>query len=258
MSHINRAVNDPLLAGSEYQAYSYSNPVVREQDLEKTLDLSKLRFSLGDFQKLSKGTYNAGDLCLTSSGRLDIVNNHKTWTVFNNKSVDAADSFAIRVAFAKAMEAAGVDEKAMHGVRKALGLRDDDSMSTGRALEPLTRQQVRELIDSNIAAINARRSPDRKLQTYDQLHARYSEQEKKDIGDVRATINRTGAGDVEIDNELADLVAVIRKTPPSRAFRRRRPRTTSSSSTNSPPPSKASGTMTRARTGCARTEPNTR
>ena len=213
MPHINRAVDDPLLDTREYVAYPYNNPVVGEKDLEKTLDLAGLRFSLDDFQKLSKGTYNAGELRLTSDGKLDIVNNHKTWTVFNNKSVDAADSFAIRVAFAKAMEAAGVDEKAMHGVRKALGLGDDDSMRGGKALMPLTRQEVRELIDSNIAAINARRSPGRKLQTYDQLHAGYSEQEKKDIGDVRATINRTGAGDVEIDNELADLIAVSQKNP---------------------------------------------
>ena len=213
MPHINRVVNDPLIASSEYQSYSYMSPVVREQDLEKTLDLHRLHFSLDDFQKLSKGTYNAGELRLTSDGKLDIVNNHKTWTVFNNKSVDAADSFAIRVAFAKAMEAGGVDEKAMHGVRKALGLGDDNSMRSGKALKPLTRQEVRQLIDSNIAAINARRSPNRKLQTYDQLHARYSEQEKKDISDVRATINRTGVGDVEINNELADVLTVTKPNP---------------------------------------------
>ena len=213
MPHINRAVNDPLIDSGEYQAYSYMNPKVREQDLEKTLDLSGLRFSLDDFQKLTKGTYNAGELCLTSSGKLDIVNNHKTWTVFNNKSVDAADSFAIRVAFANAMEAGGVGEKAMRGVRKALGLADDDSMRSGKALKPLTRQEVRELIDSNIAAINARRSPGRKLQTYDQLHARYSDKENKEIREERATINRTGRADVEMNSELADVLAVTKLNP---------------------------------------------
>ncbi len=37
------------------------------------------------------------------------------------------------------MEAGGVGEKAMRGVRKALGLADDDSMRSGTALKNLTR-----------------------------------------------------------------------------------------------------------------------
>ena len=49
-------------------------------------------------------------------------------------------------------------------------------------MTPLTRQQVRELLDANITALNARRAPNNQLRTYDQLHAGYSEREKKDIG----------------------------------------------------------------------------
>lgn len=33
MPHLNRAVNDPLLASSSYQAYSYQNPVVGEPEV---------------------------------------------------------------------------------------------------------------------------------------------------------------------------------------------------------------------------------
>ena len=40
MPHINRAVNDPLIASSGYQAYPHHNPAIRELDLEKTLDLT--------------------------------------------------------------------------------------------------------------------------------------------------------------------------------------------------------------------------
>ena len=134
MPHLNRAVNDPLIASSEYQAYSYQSAAVAERDLEKTIDLSRLHFSLDDFQNLSKGTYNAGELCLTDSGKLDIIKNHKTWTILNHKSIDGADSFAFRVAFAKAMEAGGVDEKAMSRVRKSLGLGADNSLRSGKAL----------------------------------------------------------------------------------------------------------------------------
>ena len=76
MPHLNRAVNDPLLDSVDYKAYSQISAVVSEKDPEKTLDLHKLRFSLDDFQKLSKGTYNAGEFRITDSGKLDIVNNH--------------------------------------------------------------------------------------------------------------------------------------------------------------------------------------
>ena len=214
MPHLNRAVNDPLIASIDYKAYSYQSAVVGEKDPEKTLDLNKLRFSLDDFQKLSKGTYNAGEFRITDSGKLDIVNNHKTWTLFNHKSVDGADAYAIRVAFAKAMEAGGLDKKAMKTVRKALGLGPGNTLSSGTAMTALTRQQVRELIDANITALNARRAPNNQLRTYDQLHAGYSAEEKRDIAAVREEINRTGgAPRILLNAELSDAMAVTKKNP---------------------------------------------
>ena len=214
MPHLNRAVNDPLIASIDYKAYSYQSAVVGEKDPEKTLDLSKLRFSLDDFQKLSKGTYNAGEFRITDSGKLDIVNNHKTWTIFNHKSVDGTDAYAIRVAFAKAMEAGGLDKKAMKTVRKALGLGPGNTLGSGTAMTPLTRQQVRELIDANITALNARRAPNNQLRTYDQLHAGYSAEEKRDIAAVREEINRTGgAPRILLNAELSDAMAVTKKNP---------------------------------------------
>ena len=214
MPHLNRAVNDPLIASIDYKAYSYQSAVVGEKDPEKTLDLNKLRFSLDDFQKLSKGTYNAGEFRITDSGKLDIVNNHKTWTIFNHKSVDGTDAYAIRVAFAKAMEAGGLDKKAMKTVRKALGLGPGYTLSSGTAMTALTRQQVRELIDANITALNARRAPNNQLRTYDQLHAGYSAEEKRDIAAVREEINRTGgAPRILLNAELSDAMAVTKKNP---------------------------------------------
>jgi len=214
MPHLNRAVNDPLLDSVDYKAYSQISAVVSEKDPEKTLDLHKLRFSLDDFQKLSKGTYNAGEFRITDSGKLDIVNNHKTWTIFNHKSVDGTDAYAIRVAFAKAMEAGGLDKKAMKAVRKTLGLGPGYTLSSGIAMTPLTRQQVRELIDANITALNARRAPNNQLRTYDQLHAGYSVEEKRDIAAVREEINRTGGTPrILLNAELSDAMAVTKKNP---------------------------------------------
>ena len=187
--------------------------MVAEQDLDKPLDLHKLHFSLDDFQNLSKGTYNAGEFRITDSGKLDIVNNHKTWTLFNHQSIDGPDSYAIRVAFAKAMAAGGLGKDAMKTVRKALGLGPGSTVGTLKALKPLTRQEVRQLIDANISTLNAGRAPGDRLKTYDQLHARYSAEEKRDIAAAREEINRTGSAGTDLNAELLDVLTVANKNP---------------------------------------------
>lgn len=214
MPHFNRVVDDPLLPCNEYKEYSYIAAAVGEVDPEKALDLHKLHFSLDDFQKLSKGTYNAGEFRITDSGKLDIVNNHKVWTMFNHKAVDGQDAYAIRVAFAKAMAAGGLDKKAMKAVRQALGLGPGYTLSNCKAFTPLTRQEVRELIDANIATLNAGREPDNQLKTYAQIHARYSPEQKRDIAAAREEIARTGsAPKVDLNAELADVITVTKMNP---------------------------------------------
>ena len=98
-------INDPSRSAVAYVPYTYQGIAKEKIKSEKTFDLNSLHFTIDDFQEMSKGKYNAGELMLTKSGKLDIVNNHKTWTIFNHKSVDGTDAYAIRVAFAKAMEA---------------------------------------------------------------------------------------------------------------------------------------------------------
>ncbi len=214
MPHLNRAVDDPLMPRDNYKPYSYIAAAVGEVDPDKALDLHKLHFSLDDFQKLSKGTYNAGEFRITDSGKLDIVNNHKTWTLFNHQSIDGPDSYAIRVAFAKAMAAGGLGKNAMKAVREALGLGPGYTMRSVKAMTPLSRQEVRELIDANIATLNAGREPDRQLRTYDRLHARYSPEEKRDIAAAREEINRTGsAPKVHLSTELSDVIFVTKANP---------------------------------------------
>lgn len=205
-----RTANDPLIPGNVYIPYSSNSPVTREVAAEKTLDLSGLRFSIDDFQKLTKGTYNAGDLCLTGSGKLDIANNHKTWTIFNGKQIDAGESFSIRVAFANALAEAGVSENNMKAIRLKLGLAEDNALVNTKALTPLTRQQVRKIIDKNINEINANRSPDNKLKAYSELHAGYSEREKNEIRAARVAINKANArGSYTIDPELNNVLRVL-------------------------------------------------
>ena len=165
--------------------------------------------------RLSKGTYNAGVLRLTNSGKLDIANNHTTWTIFNKVTVDAADSFAIRVAFAKALEAGGVDKKQMNSIRKTLGLAKDDSMRNATALMPLTRQTVRMIIDANIGVLNKDRAGNRRLKTYDELHVGYSKNALEEISTTRDAVNQASsdANGYSVDTELKDVLLVIRANP---------------------------------------------
>ena len=87
-------------------------------------------------------------------------------------------------------------------------------MRSVKAMTPLSRQEVRELIDANIATLNAGREPDRQLRTYDQLHARYSPEEKRDIAAAREEINRTGsAPKVHLSTELSDVIFVTKANP---------------------------------------------
>ena len=116
-----------------------------------------MSLSISDFQKISNGTYNAGDITLTSSGKLDKVNNHvgllKGW---NNKSVDAATTLAVKNAFVQALQNAGVDAALLDDVRKDLGLPQNGSTKGFdlTTLKPLTRAQTRQILDRFSGVIN--------------------------------------------------------------------------------------------------------
>ena len=201
---------DLKLNGYSYTACSYAP----REDGQQKMKLDNLNFTLDDFHKLSSGTYNAGQLTLDSKGKLDIINNHKTWTIFNNKEVNASTSFAIRSAFAKALESSGVSAEDMADVRKSLGLKADSSAQSHAAFTPLARQEVREIIDKYIGSINARRaaSNETALKTDAQIHARYDDKELKDIKAARNKINSTGRGNVSIDKSLNEMLTLISST----------------------------------------------
>ena len=133
-------INDPTRSVGKYVPYTYQGIAKENIKKEKTFDLNSLHFTIDDFQEMSKGKYNAGELMLTKSGKLDIVNNHKTWTILNHKDVDGEDSYAIRVAFANALERAGVSTDNMKVIRESLGLGADNSIKGSGAFLPLKRQ----------------------------------------------------------------------------------------------------------------------
>jgi len=116
-----------------------------------------MNLSISDFQKISNGSHNAGDITLTSSGKLDKVNNHvgilKGW---NNKTISATTTLEVKNAFVKALKNAGVTEASLADVREELGLSRSGSTKglDLSKLKPLTRAQTREILDRFAATIN--------------------------------------------------------------------------------------------------------
>ena len=116
-----------------------------------------MSLSIFDFQKISNGVHNAGDITLTGRGKLDMVNNHvgvlKGW---NTKSVGAATTLEVKNAFVQALKNAGVDERALVNVREELGLpKGGDTKGFDLSgLKPLTRAQTREILDRFAGVIN--------------------------------------------------------------------------------------------------------
>ena len=118
-----------------------------------------MNLSITDFQKISNGYHNAGDITLTGRGKLDMVNNHvgilKGW---NTKSVSAATTLEVKNAFVQALKNAGVDEGALEKVRAELGLPQSGSTKGFdlSSLKPLSRTQTREILDRFAGVINQR------------------------------------------------------------------------------------------------------
>ncbi|MBQ2624822.1 MAG: hypothetical protein IJG18_06965 [Kiritimatiellae bacterium] len=125
------------------------------------INLANLNISLDQFQKMATGDYNAGEVALKSESKLTKINNHVHRLSANTKSISHEEVLAIKNAFMKALSANGVGMAEINNIRKELGLAPDETAPkalAGRSLKPLSRQQIRDIIDRNAAAINASRA----------------------------------------------------------------------------------------------------
>ena len=157
------------------------------------------RFTLEEFQKLASGKYNAGNIVLTSKGKLDIANNHRHWTILNTKKISPEDAFAVRAAFIDALTSrAGLPPDKLARVCERLGINEDLAARNERAFTPLTRQEVREIIDANIADINAGHAYPT-LRTGDEIHANTSQSTLQERARIRNELNAVSAGQIDRD-----------------------------------------------------------
>ena len=139
------------------------------------IDLSRINISLDQFQKMATGDYNAGEVALKSQSKLTKINNHVHRLGANTQAISHEEVLAIKNAFVKALAANGVGGDEINQIRKELGLAPDETAPkalAGRSLKPLSRQQIRDIIDRNAAAINAARAErgERAFKTSAQLY----------------------------------------------------------------------------------------
>lgn len=180
----------------------------------QAIKLDEFRFSLEEFQKLASGKYNAGNIVLTSKGKLDIANNHRHWTILNTKKISPEDAFAIRAAFLDALTSrAGLPPDKLAKVCERLGINEDLTARNERAFTPLTRQEVREIIDANISDINARHGYPT-LRTGDEIHAKVSQATLQERARIRNELNATSAGQIDRDatSDFSRTMDVLFKT----------------------------------------------
>ena len=69
------------------------------------IDLKNVNISLDEFQRISSGWYNAGEVKLKNANTLDKVNNHAaTWWYDNKDEISHAETVAIKEALVKALQ----------------------------------------------------------------------------------------------------------------------------------------------------------
>ena len=122
------------------------------------INLLNVNISLKQFSDIASGKYNAGEVKLTSENSLGKVNHHVHLTGRNIVKIPHAEVLAIKEAFVNALSRSGVAADEINRIRQELGLAPEKSVDrtlSQRNMKPLSRQQVRDILDRNAAAINA-------------------------------------------------------------------------------------------------------
>ena len=121
------------------------------------VNLSNVNISINEFQRLSQGDINAGEVKLAGENKLAKMNNHVGSTVLNKEIISHAEVIAIKQALVKALSQNGVAQAEIDRIRQELGLAPkaaSDVELRHRSIMPLSRQKIREILDRNAETIN--------------------------------------------------------------------------------------------------------
>ena len=178
------------------------------------IDLKNVNISLDEFQRISSGWYNAGEVKLKNANTLDKVNNHvATWWYDNKDEISHAETVAIKEALVKALSQHGVEGEALNRARQKLGLQPMDPSDKSllkRSVMPLTRQQIREILDENAATLNQSEGHER-IRTQAELDARKSDKALEKSTAKRNEVNASLASrdEFRVNTEIARFERVV-------------------------------------------------
>ena len=193
--------------------------------MPQPVNFGRVNLTFQQFNEIASGKYNAGEVRLAGETGLAKINNHVHLTFLNNASLPHAEVLAIKEAFVKALSQAlpqddGAARQAtqdeINRVRQELGLAPRDATDlqmNARSVRPLSRQQIREIIDRNASAINAvrARASEGAIKTDADLHAGYGTGRRATIGRTRDETNRAleGKRATEVNADIGLVQDVI-------------------------------------------------
>ena len=176
------------------------------------INLSALNISLDKFNAESSGTYNIGQLKLSSDGKsVYRTNSHKTWTILNYTKIRPEEALAVKLAFCNALKKEGLSPEAIDAVKKKLGIPGDvlGALKAG-SIKPLTAAEVREVIDEYAGQINERRASaahgakaPKALKTSRELYRGVELEEMAARATTRNEINATSIGKMNTGTDKA-------------------------------------------------------
>ena len=178
------------------------------------INLTNVNISLDEFQRISSGWYNAGEVKLHDENTLDKVNNHvATWWYDNKDEISHAETVAIKEALVRALSQHGVQGDALAHARQKLGLQPMDASDKSllkRSVMPLTRQQIREILDENAATLNQSEGHER-IRTQAELDARKGDKALEKSTAKRNEVNAALASRAEfhVNTEIARFERVV-------------------------------------------------
>ncbi len=157
------------------------------------INLSNVKISLQQFQDIASGKYNAGEIKLTGERSIGKINNHVTMTCLNKTSLGLDEVISIKDAFVQTLAENGVKEENLARIRSELGLDRTgacDMKLKDRAVKPLSRQQVRNILDNCANDINAANGAGT-IATSRAIYADVSRDEMFNRGEMRNSVNES-------------------------------------------------------------------
>lgn len=165
-----------------------------------SINLNNLNISLDQFNAVSSGKYNIGQLKLGEDGAsVYRTNNHKTLTFLNGESISPEESFALKVTFCKALADEGLSSEDIKSVKEKLGIAGGaiDAVRAGGAT-PLSAADVRQIIDEYAEKINAKRAAKagdaKTLQTSSEIYRGVGQSTLESRAAARESVNARTVG----------------------------------------------------------------